>query len=274
MSEVPQSPSASKPRSPISPPASYVDLHRELSRLGSDLRKADGTWRRAEESLASEAADTDQVAAVRAEVTRAEQALSAAESAYSWYAKAIAAAGSPPDAVRALAEPLDAQVRIEYRKVGTLSRKMEEIGSAKPRYTQANPPPHMKLIHDAQDALVESAILFSSRAAQQVMAMLAPDRDLYAAAPDRLPVEVAWTLEEVNYVELLAAYVGKQFAGRVLNRRPRFGAGDCVLKQRLGHSRFLSGRWGAFVSVDEARGAGARRRGASCPRWFCSDDSA
>jgi hypothetical protein len=209
MSEVPQSPSVSKPRSPISPSSAYLKLHRELSRLGCDLRKADALWRRAEESLATENDAREHRNALLTDLTPAQRALDAASGAYSWYAKAIAAAGSPPDAVRAIAEPLDEALKVEQRKVAKIQRA---IAVATPPFFHGakagEPAPHMRLIHQAEAALIDAATGQAQKAAREVATILDADAELFSEHPERIPDDVSALIAEVALLDDLAVKVG------------------------------------------------------------------
>jgi len=197
---VPQS--APRPRNTIDPGASYVALHQALSRLACDLRKPDSLFRKAEESLAEETSEQEKLAALKRDLIPARRALDEAEGAYYWYARAISAAGPPPYAVRAIAEPLDAALKVEQRKVALLNRNVE--ANQPEFFNAANPPPHMKLRLAAEEALIEAAQKRAAATAHEVCALLEEDEDLYREHPDRIPSVVDEVIAQVAELQTLA----------------------------------------------------------------------
>jgi len=197
-----QSPSV--PRTVISAHRAYIELHQKLESLGCDLRKPDGLWRRAEETLAAETSDRAATAADKPDLAPALRALEAAETAYSWYGRAIRAAGMPPPEVRTLAEPLDAALADAQRRVALLRRKIDSTATG--LKAGENPgAPHMRLIHQAASALINVAADQAASLAREVVSILASDPELYADNPDRIPAEVERLIREASGLDFLSS---------------------------------------------------------------------
>jgi len=203
----PQSQSASKPRSTISIHDSYAKLHKALESSGADLRKPDALWKRAEESLAAETSDRAPGAAMKADLAPAQRALDEATAAYSWYARAITAAGSPPPEVRTLAEPLDAALITAQRKVALLRRKIDSVAPGL-KHGENPPAPHAKLILEAERELINVAADTAANLAREVVSILGSDPELYSDHPERIPADVHRLIAETGGLDFLCNRAG------------------------------------------------------------------
>jgi hypothetical protein len=212
-----------RPRLAINASTAYVDLHRSLESASVDLRKVDALWRRAEEAQAVEAEALSGGTKLRAELQAAQRELSAAQAAYSWYARATISAGTPPPEVRTIAAPLDESLKKAERAVSAIRRRME--AAAPPHYNQANPHPSTRLVQEAHDALVQAAVDRAKQLAGQVRGIISEDRDLYALNPARLPDTVSAAVREVAELDYLA---GRLNAPGVVDRAFAAGLGDCT----------------------------------------------
>ena len=222
-SESNRSTPALKPRIPITPSTAYLSLHQALEAASVDLRKVDGLWRRAEESQAVEAEALSGGTKLRAELHNAQRELSAAQAAYSWYARATVAAGTPPPEVRAIAQPLDESLKKAERAVSAIRRRME--AAAPPHYNQANPHPSTRLVKEAHDALVQAAIDRAKQLASHVRGIIGEDADLYALNPSRLPDSVSAAVQEVAELDHCAARLNSP---GVVSAAFTDGLGDCA----------------------------------------------